>query len=83
MYFRRSTRKDKKYDAVLDDGKIIPFGQIGYEHYRDKTPLKLYSHLDHNDFRRRMLFRERFEKLYKANENNLHSAIYWSWNYLW
>lgn len=83
MHFRKSNTKGKKYDAILDDGSIIPFGQLGYEHYKDRTPLKLYSNLDHNNKIRRKLFRDRFRKLYDENKNNKYSAIYWSWNYLW
>lgn len=53
----------KKYNAIIqyDDGNIkkIPFGDQRYGHYKDKTPLKLYSHLDHNDFMRRKLYYKR------------------------
>ena len=80
---RKSTHKGKKYDAILDDGTIVPFGQLGYEHYKDTTPLKLYSNLDHKDDKRKLLFQERFRKLYEKNKNNPKSSIFWSWNFLW
>lgn len=83
VYFRKSTHKNKKYDAMLSDGCIIPFGQTGYEHYKDSTPLRLYSNLNHDDETRRLLYRKRFAKIYKKNENNPYSSVYWSWNYLW
>lgn len=81
--FRKSKRNDKKYDVILPNGKIISFGQIGYEQYKDSTPLKLYSDLDHNDERRRDNFRKRFYKLYEKNKLNVESPIFWAWNYLW
>jgi hypothetical protein len=62
---------------------VVPFGQLGYEHYRDRTPLKLYSYLDHNDDKRRANFRARFRSLYERYRKDPQSAIYWSWNYLW
>ena len=83
LTFRKSTHKNKKYDVILPDGTIISFGQLGYEHYKDTTPLKLYKHLDHNDKDRRQRFRSRFAKLYEKNKNNRYSPMYWSWNYLW
>ena len=43
MEFKQSTRKNKKY-MVKYNGKWIHFGDTRYEHYRDKTPLKLYSY---------------------------------------
>lgn len=49
--FRKSRTKNKKYD-VLYKNLWISFGDKRYQHYEDKTPLKLYSHLDHKDERR-------------------------------
>jgi hypothetical protein len=57
------------------------FGAYGMEQYKDK--FKQYSDWDHNDEKRRELFRKRFRKLYEKNKDNPRSAIYWSWNYLW
>ena len=56
------------------------FGQIGYEHFKDSTPLKLYSKDDHNDQKRRELYRNRFRHLY---DPEVYSPTYFSWNYLW
>lgn len=80
--FRKSTKKCRKYDAILSDGTIVPFGDINNKHYHDNV-LGLYSNLDHNDKKRRELFRLRFKKLYEKNYNNPKSSIYYSWNYLW
>jgi len=77
-------RKDKKY-TVLKWNKTknkyiyhLSFGQLGYEHYKDKTPLKLYSHLDHLDKTRRRLYHTRH-----TPTNNKNSAKYWSGKFLW
>lgn len=83
VIFRKSKKKDKKYDVILPDNTIVSFGSIEHKHYFDNTPLKLYKHLNHNDNKRRALFRKRFMKLYENNKNNRKSSIYWSWKYLW
>lgn len=79
--FKKSTRKNKKYDVFKDGKYITSFGALGMEHYKDK--IGLYSHLDHNDKVRLQNFRNRFKSLYEKNKNNLASGIYWSWRYLW
>lgn len=60
---RKSTQKYKKYmaDVVYNDKsyKNKHFGDVRYEHYKDSTELKLYSHLDHKDFDRKRLFHAR------------------------
>lgn len=81
--FRKSMNKKKKYDVILDDGSIVSFGDINSQHYHDRTPLKLYSHLDHNDVDKRKNFKQRFSKLIKKTENDVKSPMYWSNNYLW
>jgi len=46
------TQKGKKYAARIDiDGNenIVHFGSTDYQHYKVQTPLKLWSHLDHNN----------------------------------
>ena len=76
---KKSTRPDKKY-MIRYKGKTIHFGgdPRKYQHFRDSTPLKLYSHLDHNDL-------SRLEKYYKRHgkTNDKSSAKYWSNKYLW
>lgn len=73
-----STRKNKKYDAYKNDKYITSFGDKNYEHYNDK--IGYYSHLDHNDKKRRELYRIRHKNDY-INDPNY--AGYWAWNYLW
>ena len=62
IIFKKSTQKNKKYMAILPDGKTIHLGDKRFEHYKDVTPLKLYSHLDHNDPIRRELYYKRHNK---------------------
>ena len=63
---RKSNKKNKKYVAdVIIDNKLyenVNFGDLRYEHYRDSTPLKLYSHLDHNDLQRKINYHKRHAK---------------------
>ena len=54
----KPTRKGKKYTAIVRNKKTkkerkISFGQLGYEQFRDSTPLKLYSSKDHGDPKRK------------------------------
>ncbi len=78
---KESTRKDKKYMAKYkgSDGPFIHFGARGYEHFKDVTPLKLYSKLDHLDPERRRLFKLRHAR----NIKNVGSAAWLSDKFLW
>jgi hypothetical protein len=81
--FRVSNRKDKKYDALLDDGRIVSFGAIKrdgepYDQFKDSTPLRVYHDFDHNDPKRR----ERYYKRHKINYP-MYSADWFSKKYLW
>ena len=54
----KAIAKNKKYSAYVKNkttGKIrkINFGDSRYEQFKDSTPLKLYSHKNHNDKKRR------------------------------
>ena len=56
--FIRPTVKGKKYTAIIQNLKTkethkISFGAIGYQQYKDSTPLKLYSKGNHGDPNRR------------------------------
>lgn len=80
--FRKSKRKGKKYDAIVFENnktRYIPFGALGYQQYRDRTGLGLYSSLDHNDKDRKRRYRLRHadEQLVKF------SPGWFSWYYLW
>lgn len=87
MKFEKSTRKNKKYMVISPSGKKIHFGDTRYEHFKDRTPLKLYSHLDHNDKERRKNYLKRAKGIknksgdltYKDKE----SANYYAVKYLW
>ncbi len=63
---RKSKQKNKNYSAdIILDGKLyknVNFGDIRFNQYRDSTPLKLYSHLDHNDKNRKRLYLLRHAK---------------------
>jgi hypothetical protein len=73
-----STRNNKKYDVYKHGKYVLSFGDMRYQHYKDK--LGNYSNLDHNDEVRRKKFRDRFGG---RDHNNPDKALYWSWNYLW
>ena len=57
--FEKSDKPHYKYEAILPDGKVVHFGDTRYQQYEDKTPLKLYKHLDHHDKHRRELYYKR------------------------
>lgn len=67
-----STRKYKKYVAILPNGKRVHFGDNRYEDFTM-----------HRDLERRKRFRDRFRSLYEKHKNNKESPIFWSWNVLW
>ena len=77
-YFKKSSRKDKKYDVYDDNGFITSFGHPQYQQYRDH--LKMYKHLDHNDNKRRVNFHKRFNTKNGVQKN---TALYFSSKYLW
>lgn len=84
--FSKSKVKGKKY-AVHFSGKTINFGALGYQHYKDRTPLKLYKHLDHNDKKRRESYRKRHWAI-KLKDGRLAYKVktspeYWASKYLW
>ena len=76
--FEKSKVKGKKYTAILPDGKKVSFGALGYQQYEDKTPLKLYSKLDHHDKERRDRYYQRHPKDYPK-----YSPDWFSKHYLW
>ena len=55
--FIRGTTKGKKYTAIVENRRTrkqrrISFGGIGYQQYKDRTPLKLYARGNHGDRKR-------------------------------
>ena len=87
IIFKKSTRKNKKYMVRTPSGKLIHFGQLGYQHYKDITPLKLYSNLNHLDKKRRDRYRARASKIKnKQGEltyNNPEYPNFYAYHFLW
>lgn len=75
--FRKSTKKNKKYDAVFND-KVVSFGDNRYEQYKDNA-LGIYSNLDHLDNKRRLAFKNRFKK----SSTVKYSPAWFSDRFLW
>jgi hypothetical protein len=69
--------KTKDYDYLLSFGELYKKDGSFYEHYEDRTMLKLWSNLDHKDKERRKKFWLRHGKTEDKN-----SARYWG-RYLW
>ena len=73
---------NKKYRVQIFENskklKTVQFGDSRYQQYRDKTPLKLYSHKDHLDKKRRSSYRSRHN--YKKPK---YSAGWFALKYLW
>lgn len=78
FFIRKSTRKNKKYDIIKGDKYLLSFGSSHHHQYKDATPLKAYSHLDHNDKERRRRYYLRHSKTLNKN-----SPKYWSNRFLW
>lgn len=74
---------NKKYKVELYENgnkiKTIQFGDVRYQHYRDITPLKLYTHLNHNDKERRHRYKIRHEK----DRHIKYTAGWFADKYLW
>ena len=86
MNFKKSTRPGKKYMVVVN-GKTIHFGDSSSQQYKDTTGLGLYTHLNHNDEKRRASYLARAKGIRnKAGEltwKNKNSANYFSIRWLW
>jgi hypothetical protein len=83
--FEKSKTKNKKYDAILQNKETkklgrVPFGDNRYEHFKDSTPLKLYSHLNHNDKKRQQSYIARHSVYIKTG---YYSPGFFSMKYLW
>lgn len=78
--FTPSKNKKKKYD-VYDKNNynyITSFGSREHEQYYDK--IGFYSHLNHNDKKRRVNYHKRFQTGLDVKPN---SALYFATKYLW
>jgi len=83
--FKKSHKPNKKYDAILKNHntnriRLMPFGDIMYDHYKDTTPLKLYSNMNHYDEDRRKRFQIRHHGFLKEG---YYSPSFFSYNFLW
>lgn len=82
---------NKKYKVkILNNDKIIKtvqFGDIRYEQYKDVTPLKLYSNLNHLDNKRRLNYRKRHQKILlkdgTPSYKKKYTPAWFSYKYLW
>ena len=83
-------RIDKNNTSNKDNW--IHFGDTRYGQFKDRTPvsgthLPLYSHLNHNDDKRRMNYLQRAKGIKDKNGNltylNKNSPNYYSVKYLW
>lgn len=87
LYFEKARNPKKKYRAVLLDGTPVEFGSSKYQHYEDRTPLKLFSHLDHKDKIRRYNYRQRHGAILTKNGERAvdvkYSPAWFSWFFLW
>lgn len=89
--FAKSTSKGKKYMTRVDLGngktKIIHFGDLKHEHFKDSTGLGLFSHLNHGDKIRQEKYKKRASKIKDKNGNYTYldktKSNYYSYNFLW
>jgi len=65
----------------------IHFGDKRYQHFKDSTPLKYYSDMNHNDKNRQLRYFKRALKIKDKDGNltkdNKLSPNYYSLRYLW
>lgn len=81
--YEKSNRKNKKLFTIVN-GKEVHFGDIRYQHFKDKTGI--HSNLNHNDKERRKNYLTRSANQ-KANgkltKDNPMSANYHARRVLW
>lgn len=85
LKFEKSKRAGKKYDAILKNKTTgrevrVPFGALGYQHYKDKA-LGLYSNLNHLDKKRRASYQSRHSG--EGNISRKYSPGYFAYRFLW
>ena len=85
--FMRSTMKNKKYMTRTPGGKLVHFGSRKYQQFSDSTGLGLYSHLDHNDPKRRENYRKRHKAILTAEGKPAYldkeQAAFYAYHFLW
>lgn len=82
--------KNKKYRAILKNGRTVEFGAKGYQHYKDQVPKSLggglYTAYDHLDEKRRQLYRIRHRAIIARGQpahKKKYSPAWFSWHLLW
>lgn len=75
---RKSTRPHKKYDVFYHGNYLLSFGDNRYQQYKDITPIKAYSSMDHLDKVRRTKY-----YLRHGPAEDMSSAKWWSHRFLW
>jgi hypothetical protein len=96
--FMKSSRPKKKYMAMIENLKTkkrrtIHFGASDYPQYKDRTPLKLYSHKNHGDKKRMQRYFKRHSRsignrkkaieFEKKKSQGIYNAKILSHEYLW
>lgn len=82
---------NKKYTAILPNGKKVHFGHTAYEHYKDSVPRNLgggiWSHKDHMNKDRRRNYRKRHGGMSCKDGRRCidvrYSPAWFSYHYLW
>jgi hypothetical protein len=86
LEFKKSTRKGKKY-MVYYNKRWIHFGDNSAQQFRDRTPLRLYSNLDHLDPVRQKSYLARARGIKDKAGNltylNKNSPNFYSYHFLW
>ena len=81
---------NKKYIAILPDGRRVAFGDRRYQHYADKVPVRLgggkWKKKDHKDAKRRANYRARHRSVMKGRKPAYqvrYTPAWFSWYFLW
>lgn len=82
---------NKKYTAILKNGKKVHFGDASYQQYKDSIPKELggqlWAHMNHLDVKRRRDYQKRHGAMRDANGkryiDEVYSPAWFSYNYLW
>ena len=78
---------NKKYTAILSNGKTVHFGDRRYEQYKDQTGRGLWSHKNHLDTKRRADYRKRHKAQTDAQGvpyyQKRFTPAWFSWHFLW
>jgi hypothetical protein len=72
VYLFKSPRPEKKYRVVLDNGRKVDFGAVGYSDYTI-----------HKDYDRMKLYESRHRKRENWTKSGIGSAGFWSKWILW